>query len=663
MTASGRKRRMMRTSRRSAVGAWRVPDPSESAGTPARTTSSKSGPSSLMQTTRASKRSGSSAGASVAICRSAPPIPRLGVTNSTRIRSGGDVGISAATVASVSLRRATGRGTAWAFIGYLAHYGVTFVFTVITARLLSPEVFGIMGLAVVVIAVGTLLADSGTQAALVHREDDDDLDVAVNTALISTPLAGLGAAALGIAAAPLLAWFYGESQVFAVAALLSGVLFVRSFGLVPDALLQRRLQFKWRRAVVDPLAAFVGGATATILALAGAGVWSLVAMWYANTLTVVLGSWFLVRYRPRLRLASFAMWRQLAHYGRNILGAHTVQLAFGYLDTLTVGRTLSPTFVGWYGAATRLAILPAQATTYVAGAALFPAFTRMRDDVPRLRAAFLEAIRYIALLAFPLFAILAVISEPFVVVLFGEQWRPTGPVLAVMMLWVLPLSLFEPSMELFKAIGQPGRVFRLAIVKFVSFADLPRDHLGPRLDHAGARRRGPRPVGGHRPRVHGPGRVPRHRLDAAPAVARRAPGRGRRARLGGGHVRLLVDRPRGHRGPPHPVRGQPRPGRAGPPDGAGRGGRRGGVRPGGRGARPGVAAAAQERGLSDLRPLGRHGRLLVSRVGNRVAVPGCIPSRCGVLDPGDGTTIAGDLRPCLAGDSLGNCIRTSDSGH
>ena len=370
----------------------------------------------------------------------------------------------------MSLRRATGRGTAWAFIGYLAHYGVTFVFTVITARLLSPEVFGIMGLAVVVIAVGTLLADSGTQAALVHREDDDDLDVAVNTALISVPLAGLGAAALGIAAAPLLAWFYGESQVFAVAALLSGVLFVRSFGLVPDALLQRRLQFKWRRAVVDPLAAFVGGATATILALAGAGVWSLVAMWYANTLTVVLGSWFLVRYRPRLRLASFAMWRQLAHYGRNILGAHTVQLAFGYLDTLTGGRSLAPTFVGWYGAATRLAILPAQATTYVAGAALFPAFSRMRDDVPRLRAAFLEAIRYIALLAFPLFAILAVISEPFVVVLFGEQWRPTGPVLAVMMLWVLPLSLFEPSMELFKAIGQPGRVFRLAIVKFVSFA-------------------------------------------------------------------------------------------------------------------------------------------------------------------------------------------------
>jgi O-antigen/teichoic acid export membrane protein len=368
----------------------------------------------------------------------------------------------------VSLRRATGRGTAWAFVGYLAHYGVTFVFTVVTARLLSPEIFGIMGLSVVVLAVGTLLADSGTGAALVHR-GDDDFDRAVNTALISVPLAGLGSAVLGVLTAPLLAWFYNEPQVLKVTAVLSGVLFLRSFGLVPDAILQRRLLFKWRRAVVDPLGALAGGLTATILALAGAGVWSLVAMWYANVGTVVIGSWILVRYRPDLGQASFAVWRELASYGRNILGAHTLQLAFGYLDTATIGRNLSSASVGWYGAAGRLAILPAQATTYVAGAALFPAFARMRDDLPRLRGALLEALRYISLLAFPLLAILAVIAEPFIVVLFGDQWRPAGDVLTVMMLHILPLSLFEPCMELFKAIGRPSHVLRLATVEFVTF--------------------------------------------------------------------------------------------------------------------------------------------------------------------------------------------------
>ena len=245
----------------------------------------------------------------------------------------------------MSLRRATGRSTAWAFIGYLGNYAVTFAFTVVTARLLSPHVFGIMGLSAVVIAVGTLVADSGTQAALIHWKDD--FETAVNTALISVPLTGLGAAALGVAAAPLLAWFYDESEILPVAALLSGVLFVRSLGLVSDAILQRNLDFKMRRAVVDPLAAAAGGATATILALAGAGVWSLVAMWYANTLTVVVGSWMLTRYRPKLRLANVATWRKLATYGRSIFGAHSVQLAFGYLDTAAVGRNLTSAHVGW----------------------------------------------------------------------------------------------------------------------------------------------------------------------------------------------------------------------------------------------------------------------------------------------------------------------------
>lgn len=371
------------------------------------------------------------------------------------------------TVAPVSLRRAAGRSTAWAFIGYLGNYAVTFAFTVVTARLLSPHIFGIMGLSAVVIAVGTLIADSGTQAALIHWKDD--FDTAVNTALISVPLTGLGATLLGVAAAPLLAWFYNESEILPVAALLSGVLFVRSLGLVSDAILQRNLDFKMRRAVVDPLAAAAGGATATILALAGAGIWSLVAMWYANTLVMVIGSWMLTRYRPNLRLANVATWRRLAGYGRSIFGAHSVQLAFGYLDTAAVGRNLSSASVGWYGAATRLAILPAQATTYVAGAALFPAFTRMASDKPRLRGAFLEATRYITLLAFPLMAILAVISTPFIVVLFGEQWRPAGPVLAVMMLWILPLSVFETAMELFKAVGRPGLVFKLSLVKFAAF--------------------------------------------------------------------------------------------------------------------------------------------------------------------------------------------------
>jgi O-antigen/teichoic acid export membrane protein len=356
----------------------------------------------------------------------------------------------------------------WAGVGYVAQYAVTFVFTVVTARLLSPSIFGLMGLAVVVIAVGTLFADTGTQAALVHREER--LDEAVNTALVSVPLSGLAAAGLGVASAPLLAWFYDDSDVLAVTAILSGVLFVRALGLVPDALLQRRLAFKWRKAVVDPLAALVGGVTATVAALLGAGVWALVLQWYAITATTTLGSWLLVRYRPNLGKASFRTWRELASYGRGIFGAQGVQLAYGYIDTLAIGRNMSTANVGWYGAATRLAIMPISGITHVAGTALFPAFARMREDLARLRAAYLEALRYISLLTVPVCIALAAVGEPLVVTLFGPEWRPTGDVVAVMMLWAIPYSVFETTGEMLKGIGRTGLIFRLTVIKFVVFA-------------------------------------------------------------------------------------------------------------------------------------------------------------------------------------------------
>lgn len=356
----------------------------------------------------------------------------------------------------------------WSGTGYLVQYAVTFAFTVITARLLDPSDFGLMGMAVIVLSVGTLLADTGTQSALIHR--DHDLDAALNTALVSVPLSGIGAATLGCLAAPLIAMFYGQDELVLITMVLSGVLVVRSLGLVTDALLQRRLQFKYRRAIVDPLGALVGGLTATILALSGAGVWALVAQWYTTTATLVVGSWALARYRPNLRLASFATWRELARYGRHIFGAHSIEMASSYLDVMTIGRNLSTAAVGWYGAATRLSVMPISGITHVAGAALFPAFSRMQHDPERLRERFLEALRYISLVTVPVCVAFAAVANPFIVTLFGDKWQPAAPVIAVLMAWAAPYSLMEVAREAFKGRGRPGVVLNLAALKLAVFA-------------------------------------------------------------------------------------------------------------------------------------------------------------------------------------------------
>ncbi len=346
-------------------------------------------------------------------------------------------------------------------------YAVTFVFTVITARLLDPADFGLMAMAAIVLAVGSMLADGGTFSALIHREHD--VEAALSTASISVPLAGLAACILGCAVAPLLAIFYGDDQLTLLTMVLSGVLVVRSLGLVTDAVLQRRFEFKYRRAVVDPLGALAGGVTATALALAGAGVWALVAQWYASTATIVAGSWILARFRPSLQAATFTTWRELTRYGRHIFAAQSVEMASGYVDVMAIGRTLTTSAVGWYGAAQRLAVMPVTGITHVAGSALFPAFSRMQREPERLRDRFLEALRYISLLTVPVCIAFAAVATPFVVTLFGEKWEPAAAVIAILMVWAVPFSLLEVAMEAFKGAGHPAVVLRVSLLQFVVF--------------------------------------------------------------------------------------------------------------------------------------------------------------------------------------------------
>lgn len=368
----------------------------------------------------------------------------------------------------MSLRRAAGRGVLWSGTGYVIQYAITFVFTVVTARLLDPSDFGLMGMAAIVLSVGSMVADGGTHSALIHR--DHDVDAALNTASVSVPLAGLLAGLLGCASAPLLAAFYDDDRLVLITMVLSGVLLVRSFGLVTDSILQRRLQFKYRRAVVDPLGALVGGITATALALAGAGVWALVAQWYATMATLVAGSWILARFRPDVRKARFSTWRELTRYGRHIFGAHSVEMAGSYVDVMAIGRNLSTSAVGWYGAANRLSIMPVTGITHVAGSALFPAFSRMQHEPERLRDRFLEALRYVSLLTIPVCVAFAAIATPFMVTLFGEAWEPAAAVIAVLMIWAIPYSLLEVAMEAFKGRGRPEVVLYTSLLQFVVFA-------------------------------------------------------------------------------------------------------------------------------------------------------------------------------------------------
>ncbi len=356
------------------------------------------------------------------------------------------------------------RGVAFAGTGYLLTQVLTLAFFLVLARLATPADFGQLAAGGVLIGVGLLFTESGMLAAVVQRQDR--VEEAANTAVVSTFVAGAGFALLGVAISPLIGIFFGSDRIATVAAAMSGLLLLRSIPIVPAALLQRRFSFA-RRLVVEPVGVLAFGATAVVTTANDMGVWGLVLGNYAQALTDVVLSWWLVGWRPRLRLASFAIWRELGGYGRHVFTATAVYRAGGQVPIMLLGRFAGAGPLGQYRYANRVASTPFAVMLAAASYVIFPAFARIAADPDRLRSAFTKAMRWMATIGFPAGLILLPLGKPLVVLVFGSVWRDAGAAAMALCLYPAAGAVMSVVAETFKANGRPELLLRMHLFEVV----------------------------------------------------------------------------------------------------------------------------------------------------------------------------------------------------
>jgi O-antigen/teichoic acid export membrane protein len=318
------------------------------------------------------------------------------------------------------------RGASVTGLGNLVTLVITFASYVVLARLASPEVFGTLAAGWTIVGASSFVVESGMSSALIQRQDR--LEEAAATATVATFGAGIGLALLALALAPVVGLFFHSHEVGLVAAALSGMLFMNAATVVPDALLRRRFSFL-RRGVVDPIDAFSYGIVgATLLAL-GLGVWGLVIATYVAGFVRITAVWLFVRWVPNLRLVSFAMWRDLARFGRHIAASELLRQVRGIANTALLGRFLGLAPLGEYRFGWRMATQAAIPVTTAGAYVLFPAFARIADDSERFLAAFLRSLRMVSAFALPISFALAPLGTQIAVAFLGEPWRAAGHVL------------------------------------------------------------------------------------------------------------------------------------------------------------------------------------------------------------------------------------------
>jgi PST family polysaccharide transporter len=364
-----------------------------------------------------------------------------------------------------SLRGRALTGLRWTMLNTLGERALSFGTTVVLARLLDPEHFGLYALAFVAIDALGIFKNLGLDAAIIQRQDRTE--EAADTALWVLPVIGLTLSGVLALAAPLAAGWLGNPGLARPIQWLSASLILLSLGNVPAALLQKRLQFR-ERTVANLAGMLVYAGLAIALARSGWGIWSLVSAYLVRVAITAAGHWWLAGWRPGWRF-DVALLRSMMRYSKYVVGANLLGLVVASMDKVVIGRMLGATQVGFYTLAAGLAYLASHQLSSRIYQVAFPAFAEAQHDLALLRRGFLKLLTFLCAGALPLSVLLGLFARPLIVTVYGPKWALSAPVLAVLAL-AGALQVFRLGIHpLLLACGRSRTEFLMHVCHFVVF--------------------------------------------------------------------------------------------------------------------------------------------------------------------------------------------------
>jgi O-antigen/teichoic acid export membrane protein len=329
------------------------------------------------------------------------------------------------------------RGVQWTTAATVLTAVMQIGYTAVMARLLDPAAFGLVAMAGVVLRFGSYFAEMGLGHALVQRTDIDAEDVRATF----TASLGLGLAVAGLAwlAAPLAVFFLKNAAVVPLVRVQALGFILVGLGATATSLLRREMRFE-AIAKIEVAAYVLGyGGVGITLATLGAGVWSLVVASLAQQFFAAALNYAVARHSLRF-IFNREPYAKLLGYGSRVSVVGFLEFINGNLDTLLIGRLLGSVLLGIYNRAYMLLYLPMYFLTNSLARVAFPAFSKIQNDLPRVRALYLTSSTLVATIVLPVCAGVAVAAPELVQVLLGPRWAASVPILRVLCLSI-PLSM------------------------------------------------------------------------------------------------------------------------------------------------------------------------------------------------------------------------------
>ncbi len=360
----------------------------------------------------------------------------------------------------MTLRQQAAAGTFWVGISTVVRTFFQMVTKYVLARMLFPADFGLVAMAYIAIDFLQMFREMGFSSALIYHKGDTHK--AADTTFLTLVAIAVLLVVAALVAAPTVASFYRTPELTPVMRALSINLLLSAFGQVQLSLLAKNLAFR-ERLLPDLVPTVAYGVIAVLLALMGLGVWSLVIAKVVNSILTSVLAWIVVPWwRPRLRFDR-DMAKELFDYGIHIVGSSWLVFFITNLDNTFIARLLGAEPLAYYGFAYSTANLPATHISRIVGQVLFPAYSKIQEDVGALRRAFFRTLHYVSLLSIPVAVGMIAFAAPFILTIYGQKWAPSIVPLQLLGIYGLLRSVAVNMGSVFKAGGKPNWLTSIAL--------------------------------------------------------------------------------------------------------------------------------------------------------------------------------------------------------
>ena len=352
-------------------------------------------------------------------------------------------------------------GFFWKFNEQIAGQLVSFVVSIVLARLLSPKDYGIVSLVNVFIVIASVFVTSGFSASLIQKKDATQLDF--STIFHISLIFSFIIYGIIYLCAPLISDFYRNDTLIPIVRVFALQLPLSSINSIQQAYVSRHMAFR-KIFVSTTVATILSGLIGIMLAFIGWGVWALVAQTILSTALQTLVLLLEIPWRPKFEF-SIESAKELIGYGWKVFGASLLGTFFNELRNLTIGRFYSPANLAYYNRGSRLPELNSNNIDGTITSVLFPVLSKHSDDFDKLKSMIRRSIRTSTFIIMPLMFGLAVAAKPVTQILLTDKWLPSVPFMQCLCISAAFGSISNANMQVIKASGRSDILLKLEFIK------------------------------------------------------------------------------------------------------------------------------------------------------------------------------------------------------